>query len=122
MDFLGTPVASLQLGQLRPANTTAASLYTLPANTETNVRSVIVCNVSSAAAKLRIFHDTDGTTYDQGTAVFYDALLESGRTLEWEPTDLWLRDVSGHIAVRTDTASALTFSLYGREFEIAVTR
>lgn len=112
---------SLQIGQSRPANTTAASIYTLPSNTKTKVTSLVICNTSLSSAKFRIFHDVNGTTYDESTAIFYDAIIGAGVTVEWEPKELWLSNTSGNIAVRTDTANAITFTFYGEEHEKSIT-
>ena len=69
-----------QLGQLRPANTTAASLYSPGANTETIVKSILVCNTTGGAVTYRIFHDDDGTTYDENTALFWEMSLAANST------------------------------------------
>ena len=103
-----------QLGQLRPANTTAASLYSPPANTRAVRLSLVVCNTSSSVAKFRVFHDDDGTTYDESTALFFDAPIDPGQTLESDGFKA-ANNSAGNFAVRTDTANALTFTLYGAE-------
>jgi len=115
------PTPSLQLGQSRPANTTAVSIYTLPSNTKTKVNSMSICNTSGSAATYRVFHDVNGTTYDQTTALFYDISLAADQSVEWEPANLWLNNTSGNIAVRTGTGNAVTFTLYGEEHQLSVT-
>jgi len=103
-----------QLGQLRPANTTAASLYSPGASTTAVIKSIIVCNQSAAAAKFRIFVDNDGTTYDQTTAHYYDISIGATTTLQIDT--FWaMNDATGNLAVRTDTNDALTFTAYGAE-------
>jgi len=104
-----------QLGQLRPANTDPASLYSPPADTLALLSLLIVCNVSAAEAKFRVFLDDDGTTYDQSTAIYYDRALAANRT-EILALQLGMSDEAGNLAVRSDVASALTFTLYGEEF------
>ena len=103
-----------QLGQLRPANTTAASIYSPAASTETIVKTIIVSNTSGSDLKYRIFHDDDGTTYDETTALFWDVLLfkEESHVLE---LNVMMDDSTGNLAVRTDTATAATFTCYGSE-------
>lgn len=103
-----------QLGQLRPANTTAASLYSPAASTTTIVYTVAVCNTSGASAKYRIFHDDNGTTYDETTALFWDIAIAADTTDVVE-IKISMDDSTGNLAVRTDTASALTFTAYGVE-------
>ena len=104
-----------QLGQLRPANTTAASLYS-PASGETQVTALHISNTSAAAATFRVFHDDDGTTYDETTALYWDVTVAAGDavTITWDK-GLYMNDATGNLAVRTSVADALTFTLYGLE-------
>ena len=72
----------------------------------------MVCNTSGADATYRIFHDDNGTTYDETTALFWDVTLtaDSSDILEMKVS---MDDSSGNLAVRTDTANAITFTAYG---------
>jgi len=101
-----------QLGQLRPADLNAASVYATIDSFI--VKSIIVCNTSGAVAAYRIFHDSNGTTYDQTTALFYDIPIAANttHTLEFNLMD---NDATGNIAVRTSVANAITFTVYGSE-------
>ena len=105
-----------QLGQLRPANTTAASIYSPAANVTGVIKTVVVCNTSAAAATFRIFHDDNGTTYDESTALFWDVNVNPGQTVDFD-TFAPMNDSTGNFAVRTGTASALTFTVYGAEIQ-----
>ncbi len=103
-----------QLGQLRPANTTAASIYSPGTNVKAVRMSLVICNTTATKAKFRIFHDDDGTTYDESTALLFDAEILGNHTVEVDGFKA-MDDPAGHIAVRTDTNSALTFTIYGAE-------
>lgn len=103
-----------QLGQLRPANTTAASLYSPGAGVTTIIASVVVCNTTGTSAKFRVFLDDDGTTYDETTALFYDVDIEANTTVQVD-TFYAMNNSSGNLAVRTDTNDALTFTCFGAE-------
>ena len=103
-----------QLGQLRPANTTAASLYSPGASTTAIIKSIIICNQTSSQAAYRIFMDDDGTTYDESTALFYDITIGANSTDQVD-TFYAMNDANGNLAVRTDTNSALTFTCFGTE-------
>ncbi len=103
-----------QLGQLRPANTTAASIYSPGASTETIVKSIIVSNVGGNDAMFRIFHDDDGTTYDEDTALFWDIQLFKETTQIIE-INLMMDDSTGNLAVETDMADGINFTCYGSE-------
>lgn len=106
--------AGALLGQSRPANTTAATIYT--ASVRTEITAIYVCNTTGTAATYRIFHDDDGTTYDQTTALFYDVSLPANTTdiisLNAKGGGLTMSK-DGTIGIRTGTNDALTFSVYG---------
>ena len=103
-----------QLGQARPGDTNAVSLYSPAASTTAIIKTVIVCNTTGTTAAYRIFLDDDGTTYDQSTALFYDISL-GGNATDIIDVFLAMDNSSGNLAIRTDTASALTFSCFGAE-------
>lgn len=104
-----------QLGQLAPANTTAASIYSPSAAGITGIiKTIIVSNTTTTSAKFRIFFDDDGTTYTAATALFYDIPIEANSTIEID-TFLAMSDNTGNLAVRTDTADSLTFTVFGAE-------
>jgi hypothetical protein len=106
-----------QLGQLRPTNTTAASLYSPAAKYRATIESIIVCNTTTGAITFRIFHDDDGTTYDETTALFFDEPLAANVTREitFAGEGIYLINTSANLAVRTSSNSAITFTCYGFE-------
>jgi len=122
------PVASIvsqarrriQLGQLRPANTTAASLYT-PSNNRTigNIKSITVANTTAISADYRIFHDDAGTTFDATTAMFFDVALGGNNTevISFDDDGIAIR-FGGNLGVRTGTNDALTFTAHGFEEQV----
>ena len=99
------------LGQLRPANTTAASLYAPAANVTAIIKTIFVANTSSSVALFCIFVHNTGTTYDETTALFWDVSIASHATVELN-SFLAMNNSAGHLAVRTDTANALTFTFF----------
>ncbi len=101
-----------QLGQLRPANTTAASLYSPPAATTWIGKNLVVCNTTAGAITFRVFHDEDGTTYDTTTALYYDVSIAANTTLSLTGF-LAGHTFGGNIGVRVSTGDTLTFTLYG---------
>ena len=102
------------LGQLRPANTTAASIYSPPANTYTQIDKIVICNVSGGAANIRLFLDDDGTTYDESTALIFDLPLANTDYIVIDGP-FGMSNASGNLAGRTSVNSALTFTVFGRE-------
>jgi hypothetical protein len=104
-----------QLGQLRPANTTAASLYSPGISIVTTIiKSLFIVNSTTTIALARIFVDNDGTTYDETTTIGWDIPIKPGKPVVLGDF-MAMNDSTGNIAVRTDTASALTFTLFGAE-------
>lgn len=107
-------MAAGQLGQARPSNTTATSIYS-PVGTGTVVTSMqmFVCNTTVSAASFRIFQDNDGSTFDEDTAIVWDQSLAGRDTviISLGPMD----NPAGNVGVRTDAGNALTFTLYGTE-------
>lgn len=105
-----------QLGQLRPANTSAAALYTVASKTQAWVTSIIVCNTTAVAATFSIYNDTDGTTYSEVTALFFDNAIAANETVVIELVDaLALIIQGGTIGVKSGTANAINFTAYGLE-------
>ncbi len=102
------------LGQLRPADTTAVTIYSPVSGVHTKITRVVVCNTASTTQKFRIFLDNDGTTYDETTALFWDIPTPTDTTVEIEG-GWWMNNSSGNLAVRTDSASAFTFTVFGVE-------
>lgn len=105
-----------QLGQLRPADTTAASLYSPSSGSTARLIVLFVCNLTGAGVAFRIFHDRDGTTYDQTTALYYDVTQAANTTSLIDLKGLYMNNSSGNIAVRSATNDAFTFTLYGIEY------
>lgn len=116
-DWLFGLAAGQLLAQSRPTVNTATTLFTAKLRTEITV--IRVCNVDSSARTFRIFHDDSGTSvpsYTAPTALYWDYTVPVGSTVELKATSpytgITLRK-NGALGVRTDTASALTFSAYG---------
>lgn len=104
-----------QLAQARPSNSSATSLYAIPSdNVATEVQCIVVANTTASPAAYRIFHDEDGATYTQATALFYDVTIAANTSVEIS-SSIYMLNASGNLAIRTDTGSALTFTAYGVE-------
>lgn len=100
------------LSQIRPGSTTVVSIYSPALNEIVEIKEVIVCNTTAAAHDFSIFLDHDGTSYDEGTALYFDEALAANTTKQIE-TSWWMRDSAGNMAVKTDTNDAFTFTVFG---------
>jgi len=97
------------LAQVRENSTNPVLLYQ-PAAGETVEVSLRIANNSASAVLVRIFHDIDGTTYDEASALVWDFEIESGLFL---PVTGIKMDSSGSLAYRSAIANALTATVYG---------
>ena len=101
-----------QLGQVRPGVTTAVSILSEVRPWEVDL--IVICNTTDQPADFSVYHDSDGSTYDATTALMYQAAINPNDTVHYEPMiPIANVDGNGNLAVQTDTASALTFTIYG---------
>ena len=107
-------ITEKQLGQARPANSLAVSIYSPGASVRGLVKTIFVANTTSGAVSFRIFVDDDGTTYDETTALFWDTTIDGSTTVELN-SYIAMDNSSGNLAVRTDSPNALTFTVFGAE-------
>lgn len=108
-----------QLSQSRPSVTTAQSAFT--ASLVTEIGLIVVCNTTGTAADCSIYHDDDGSTFDQSTALLYQKSIPANDYLLLDARSFGYITVkpSGQIGIQSGTANALTFTLYGITEEIA---
>jgi hypothetical protein len=102
------------LGQLRPADTTAAAIYTKAQDSKVWLDKMYVCNTTGSTATFKLCIDEDGSTYDETTALYWNVDVPTKKT---EPIDLkaYLDTANGSVGVATGTNDALTFTLFGEE-------
>ncbi len=106
------------LGQARPANGTAVSIYGPADRTKALIFGINIANTTSSSATYRLFIDEDGTTYDQSTALAYDVSIAANNQVLLEYRDGLPIENPGNLAIRVGTNSALTFTAYGSEVSL----
>jgi glucose-6-phosphate dehydrogenase assembly protein OpcA len=100
------------LAQSNPAATTATTLYTTPASTQTIVSTISVCNQSSSAATYRIAVRPSGAALATQHYIVYGATVPaSDSTMLTVGITLAATDV---ITVYASSAN-LSFSAFGSE-------
>lgn len=109
--------STVQLAQSRVSGTAAVTLFQPSKRDRYTITSILVANTTASQVDFRIFHDEDGTTYDETTALFYDIPLSGNCTFLYE-SDIYMNDPAGGLGVRTDTSLALTFTVYGNDGSI----
>jgi hypothetical protein len=103
-----------QLGQVRPANTSATVLFQPLDSTPYNIDLIHVANVGTTTIEVSVFHDRDGTTYDATTALLWQSELLPKGMLQFEMSKGiadYLKE--GRVAVQTNVANSATFTCYG---------
>jgi hypothetical protein len=69
------------LGQLRPADTTAAAIYTKAQDSKVWLDKMYVCNTTGSTATFKLCIDEDGSTYDETTALYWNVDVPTKKTL-----------------------------------------
>jgi glucose-6-phosphate dehydrogenase assembly protein OpcA len=106
------PTTYKVLGQSNPAATTATTLYTVPASTQTVVSTIVIANLAASAATFRISVRPAGAAQTNAMYVAYDITVgASDSTALTLGITLGATDV---ITVYGSTAN-LTFQAYGSE-------
>jgi len=101
------------LAQLRPNNTTANTVYTVPDFKSTSNITCYISNTQNASIRVRLFVDNNGATYGKSTSIIYNTTITARQTLI---VDIPMIDLSGGtIGFRTNTANQATITVYGTE-------
>ena len=100
------------LGQSNPSATTATTLYTVPASTNTVVSTISICNQAAATASSRIAVRAGGASLGAQHYLAYDIVIAANDT-----TALTLGITLATTDVVTVYASSatLSFSAFGSE-------
>ncbi len=108
-----------QLAQVRPS-ASASTAFTSTLRTE--VTRIVVCNTTGGAVTYSIYHDDDGTTYDQSTSRSYETSIAANTTVTY------VADAAGagfamqrgaSIGVKPSADLAITFTFYGVTEDVA---
>lgn len=100
------------LGQVAPSATTATTLYTVPATTETACSTLAICNRSNVTVTYRVAVRPAGATLGDAHYIIYDTGLAANTSdMATIGMSLATTDV---VTVYASTAN-LSFSLFGKE-------
>lgn len=106
------PTTYKVLGQLNPAATTSATLYTVPSATEAVISTIAVANIAATSATYRIAVRPDGEALANKHYFAYDVTLgASDTTLITAGITMNASDV---VTVYASNAN-LAFSVFGTE-------
>lgn len=103
------------LGQVHPASTSNADLYTVPAGVSTIVSTLSVTNLTNSDATFRIYVRQNGIATSDGNAYAKDFVIAAKSVANFT-TGMTL-DSEDKITVQTANANALTFMMFGQEIQ-----
>lgn len=101
-----------ELAQSRPSGTSAT--WAFQPTALAFIDTIIVANVGAGSAKFSIYLAKNSATYNESNALYFQNTIHSGTTLEFQFEKGLPITKSGNLAVQSDTANAITFSIYGR--------
>jgi 2-keto-4-pentenoate hydratase/2-oxohepta-3-ene-1,7-dioic acid hydratase in catechol pathway len=101
------------LGQAAPADTNNANLYVVPAGAQAVASTFRVANVTATAATFRVWVRINGAAVANSNAIAMDVPL-AGNSI-FSATEGMTLNAGDIITVRSGTANALTFTLFGSE-------
>ncbi len=102
-----------QLAQFE-VTTVATSFYSPPADTQTIIKSMIVVNHGVASTEYTLYHDDDGTTYDDSTTLISDLGIAKGE-FDLGTANLMMNNSNGNLAIKAGSNDRLTITIYGAE-------
>ncbi len=102
------------LAQLQPADALAQTLYT-PAAGKKAILTHLWIAVYDNDVVVNVFHDEDGTTFDDTTAWIREVKIEKEKNIISLPLGNIRVENGGAIGVQIDIAGDATFSLYGNQ-------
>ena len=100
------------LGQVAPAATTATTLYTCPAATQTVISTITVCNQAASAGTYRISVRADAEADSAKQYVVYDASIEANSVLAYT---LGLTINAADVVTVYSSSTTISFNAFGSE-------
>ena len=103
------------LGQAAPANTSNATIYTVPSATYSVTSTIHICNVTGVAATASIYTVRSGETASNANAIARTISIPGNGFLSM--TIGATLGAGEFIVVNSGTANSLTFTVFGSEVD-----
>ena len=103
-----------QLAQGQPGVTTAVAIF--QASVTTEVSLIHVVNSSDASANFSLFHDDDGSTFNETTTLYWEHAIAANTTFRIAAPSVGagiMMAAGGTLGVTSSVVGALTISIYG---------
>ena len=101
------------LGQVAPADTNNADLYTVPEDTQTTVSSLVACNLTGNTPSIRVAVRPLGATVANEHYLYYGKALAANDSV-FLIIGITLQD-GDIVTVRSSAADEIAFTLFGVE-------
>lgn len=101
-----------QLAQIRPSGTTAVNLFTLSSSANYVIDSIMIANLDGNSVNVSVFHDVDGTTYNETTAVIHEVAIHNPRYIKLEGP-FYGYSSAENWGCQCSVADGATFTVYG---------
>ena len=100
------------LGQSNPSATTATTLYTCPASTQTVISTISVCNQAGTSGTYRIAVRPNGATLAPEHYVVYDASVQANSTAAYT---LGITIDASDVVTVYASSTSFSFNAFGSE-------
>ena len=100
------------LGQSNPSATTATTLYTCPASTQTVISTITICNQAGPSGTYRIAVRPNGATLSAEHYVVYDATIQANTTAAYT---LGITIDASDVVTVYASSTSLSFNAFGSE-------
>lgn len=105
-----------QLAQSRLSGTVAAKIFNIADLVENPgrvvVEHILISNSTGTDITFSLYHDKDGTTYDESTALYEAATACTYKTKQID-VNIGIENANENIAAKVDLSLGLTFTMYG---------
>lgn len=96
--------------------TAPASIYSLPANIDrTEVTKIVVSNPTNQNRWFSLWHDDDGSTFDDTTNIRSERVVNGNNYLEIVDIPE-IDNILANLGAEAQSANTITLSIYGTEF------
>ena len=106
-----------QLAQEELTNS-ATSIYSPGTDEEVEITAIYISNRDGKDRWFNMWHDEDGTTYDDTTALFVEVDIPGDSTLVIEDP-IYLNNAAGNLAMEAEANNDMTVTIYGKVTDVS---
>lgn len=110
---------SVQLAQIRPANTSTNVAYTADITTE--ITLIKICNTTALMANFSLYHDDFGSSFNNDTALYLNHVVGANDTkvIELKHAGGGISiSPGGSVGIQSSVSGAINFTMYGKTTDV----